>query len=89
MNDPDRFDVFDGLLLDFVREFVLPDDNAGELGKARKTHDRLLAQARGLRSELARLEQEIDETKGRASGNEDGFQRLFWRKSGPAAEAGR
>jgi hypothetical protein len=89
MNDPDRFDVFDALLLDFVREFVLPDDNAEELAKARKAHERLLEQARTLRSELARIEQEIDEAKGRASGSEDGFQRLFWRRTGSAGEAGR
>lgn len=89
MNDPDRFDVFDGLLLDFVREFVLPDDNAEELGKGRKAHERLLEQARSLRSELARTEQEIDEAAGRARGGEDGFQRLFWRKTGAAGEAGR
>ena len=89
INDPDRFDVFDALLLDFVREFVLPDDNAEELGKARKAHERLLEQAKSLRSELARIEQEVDEAAGRAKGSEDGFQRLFWRKTGPGAEANR
>jgi hypothetical protein len=89
VNDPDRFDVFDALLLDFVRDFVLPDDNAEELGKARKTHERLLEQARVLRSELARVEQELEETAGRASGSEDGFQRLFWRKTGVAGAAHR
>jgi hypothetical protein len=89
INDPDRFDVFDALLLDFVREFVLPDDNAEELGKARKAHERLLEQAKSLRSELARIEQEVDEAAGRASGSEDGFQRLFWRKTGAAGEARR
>ncbi len=61
MNDPDRFDVFDSLLRDFVREFAVEHDNAEELSKARKAHDRLLEQARLLRSELARIEQEHDE----------------------------
>ncbi len=56
MNDPDRFEVFDALLLDFVREFVLADENAEELSKARKTYERLMEQARLLRSELARIE---------------------------------
>jgi len=89
INDPDRFDVFDALLLDFVREFILPDDNAEELGKARKAHERLLEQAKSLRSELARIEQEVDETAGRASASEDGFPRLFWRRTGTGAEPGR
>ena len=61
MNDPDRFGVFDALLLDFVREIVLDDDNAEELSKARKTYERLLEQARLLRSEIMRVEQEQDE----------------------------
>src|ERR1700722_1214189 len=46
MNDPDRFDVFDALLRDFVREFVLADDEAEEVTKARKVYDRLMEQAR-------------------------------------------
>jgi hypothetical protein len=82
MSDPDRFDVFDALLLDFVREFVVPDENAEELSRARKSHERLLEQARSLHSELARTEQELDETAGRSSGSEEGFSRLFWRSSG-------
>src|ERR1700683_1210647 len=51
MNDPDRFDVFDALLLDFVREFVLADDEAEEVTKARKAYERLMEQARLLRFE--------------------------------------
>jgi len=89
LTDPDRFDVFDGLLLDFVREFVLPDENAEELGKARKAHERLLEQAKSLRSEVARLEQEIEEAASRTSETEDSFPRLFRRKSANAGDAGR
>jgi hypothetical protein len=87
MNDPDRFDVFDALLLDFVREFVLADDNAEDLSKARKAHERLLEQARSLRSELARLEQEMEEVAGRVGPNEDAFPWLFRRKTGGQSEA--
>src|SRR5580692_10710593 len=36
VNDPDRFEIFDTLLLDLVRDFVLTGDNADDLGKARK-----------------------------------------------------
>ena len=88
MSDPDRFDVFDSLLLDFLREFVVPDQNAEELSRARKTHDRLLEQARSLHSELARTEQELDEAGGRSSANGDGFPRLFRRAAG-GGKAGR
>jgi hypothetical protein len=87
MNDPDRFDVFDALLLDFVREFVETGDDAEELGKTRKTHERMVEQARLLRSELVRLEQEQEEIAGRAGEAGDGFPWLFKRKSGASAEA--
>jgi hypothetical protein len=83
MNDPDRFDVFDGLLLDFVREFVLPDADAEELGKARKAHERLLEQARASRAELARVEQEMEDAAARASDGEGGFPRLFRPRAAP------
>ncbi|MGH9733805.1 MAG: hypothetical protein ACRD8A_04355 [Candidatus Acidiferrales bacterium] len=78
-SDPDRFDVFDALLLDFIREFVVPDENAEELSRAHKSHERMLEQARSLHSELARIEQEIDEASGRSGGGDDGFSRLFRR----------
>lgn len=85
IHDPDRFEVFDGLLIDFVRDFVLADDNAEELGKARKTHERLVEQARTLRSEIVRLEQEIEERFGKTS-NEDIFPRL-WKRRGSSADS--
>jgi hypothetical protein len=88
MNDPDRFDTFDALLLDFVREFVETGDNTDELAKARKTHERLLEQARLLRSELVRIEQEQEELAGRTGESGDVFPWLFKRKgSAPSAEA--
>jgi hypothetical protein len=87
VNDPDRFEVFDALLLDFVRDWVLAGDNAEELTKARKAHDRLLEQARLLRSELARVEEEQEEAAGRARAADDSFPWLFKRKPGVPAEA--
>jgi hypothetical protein len=89
MSDPDRFDVFDSVLLDFVREFVVPDENAEELSRARKTHDRMLEQARSLHSELARTEQELDEAAGRSSGGADGFTHLFRRSAGGGGKSSR
>jgi hypothetical protein len=87
MNDPDRFGVFEQLLLDFAREFVLLDENADEMGKVCKAHDRLVEQARLLRSELARLETEQEEAGGGAAGGDAPFPRIFKRKTG-AAEPG-
>jgi hypothetical protein len=85
VNDPDRFDVFDNLLLDFVRDFVLADGDSEELSKSRKTHERLMEQARLLRSELERIEEEQREITARAGGGDDVF-RLFKRKTGSSAE---
>jgi len=79
VNDPDRFEVFDTLLLDFVKDYVLAGEDDDELAKARKTHERLLEQARLLRSEIARLEEEHEEVAGRAS--DTSFPSLFKRKS--------
>ena len=87
INDPDRFDVFDALLLDFVREYVLSGDNSEDLAKARKAHERLLEQARLLRSELARIEEEQEEVASRAGQSDETFPRLFKRKQAGGSEA--
>jgi hypothetical protein len=87
VNDPDRFEVFDVLLLDFVRDLILAGDNAEELSKARKAYERLAEQARLLRSELERIEEEQGELTGRNGESEDRFPWLFKRKSGVPAEA--
>jgi hypothetical protein len=82
VNDPDRFEIFDSLLLDFVRDFILAGDNVDDLSKARKAHERLLEQARLLRSELARIEQEIEEASSRAGEGDGLFPSFFKRKGG-------
>jgi hypothetical protein len=87
LNDPDRFEIFDALLLDFVRDFILAGDSSEELSKARKSYERLLEQARLLRSELERIEEEQSELAGRAGESDDLFPWLFKRKSGVPAEA--
>ena len=88
MKDPDRFDVFDALLSEFVREFAMANENGEELSKARNSYDRFLEQARLLRSELARIEQEREDAARRAGEQEESFTRLFRRKTGPSAGAG-
>ncbi|MGC1658546.1 MAG: hypothetical protein WA737_00890 [Candidatus Acidiferrales bacterium] len=85
VNDPDRFEVFDALLLDFVRDFILTGDNTEDLGKARKAHERLVEQARLLRSELARIEEEQEEAASRSGESGDSFPWLFKRKSSAAS----
>jgi hypothetical protein len=88
MNDPDRFGVFDTLLLDLVREIVVDDDSADELGKVRKAYERLIEQARLLRSELARLEQEQDEVAARAGDGDARITHLFRRRSSSSGPDG-
>jgi archaellum component FlaC len=87
MQDPDRFDVFDTTLLDFVRDFVLSSDNSEGVGKARKSYERLLEQARSLRSELERIDEELKEFAGRGDDSGDSFTRLFKRRPAISAEA--
>lgn len=85
INDPDRFETFDALLLDIVRECVLSNDNAGdaveELTKAHKLHERLLEQARLLHAELALIEEEHEEAAGRAGEGDFSFPSIFKRKA--------
>jgi hypothetical protein len=87
VNDPDRFEIFDGILLDFVRDLILTGDDADELSKARKAHERLLEQARQMRSEMARLEEELEEATGRAGEGDGLFPSIFKRKGGASAES--
>ncbi len=87
VNDPDRFDVFDHLLLDFVRDFVLADSDSEELSKSRKACERLMEQARQLRSELERIEDEQRELSSRSGTSDDVFPWLFKRKSSSSAES--
>jgi class 3 adenylate cyclase len=87
VNDPDRFDVFDHLLLDFVRDFVLADGDSEDLSKSRKAYERLMEQARQLRSELERIEDEQRELSSRSGTGDDVFPWLFKRKSSSSAES--
>ena len=87
MNDPDRFDAFDSLLLEFVRDCVLSGDSEEDLTKARNAHERLLEQARLLRSEIDRIEAEQDGLGRRSSESEDSFPWPFRRKQGASPES--
>ncbi|HVB59066.1 MAG TPA: hypothetical protein VNE63_21885 [Candidatus Acidoferrales bacterium] len=87
MSDPDRFDVFDALLLDFVRDIVAADGSEDDLSSARKGCERLMEQARQLRSELARLEREQEEAATRAGETAEAFTQLFRRRNAPGNAA--
>jgi hypothetical protein len=88
INDPDRFDIFDAILLDFVRKHVLSGDNSEESTKARKAHERLLEQAQLLRSELARIEEEQEEVASRIAQSDESFPWLFKRKQASSEAQG-
>ena len=57
LRDQDRFETFDALMLDFLREFVLAG-NQGELSEASQAHQKLVDAAMASRAEIARLEEE-------------------------------
>jgi hypothetical protein len=58
LRDQDRFETFDALLLDFLRESVLAGDRGGELSEAWRAHQELVDATMASRAEIARLEQE-------------------------------
>lgn len=86
INDPDRFTVFDALLLDLLREIVVDEGNTQDLSQARKHCERLMDQARQLRSESMRIEQEQEELAARNGESGERFTQLFrFRAAGPAS----
>jgi len=58
LRDQDRFETFDTLLLDFLRESVLAGDQGGELSEAWQAHQDLVDATMASRAEIARLEEE-------------------------------
>ncbi len=58
LKDDDRFETFDGLLLDLLRETVLTTSRADEIAKASRHHEELLTSAVAIREELAGLEEQ-------------------------------
>jgi len=58
LRDQDRFETFDALLLDFMRESVLAGDRGGELSDAWRAHQELVDYTMASRAEIARLDEE-------------------------------
>jgi class 3 adenylate cyclase len=58
LKDDDRFETFDEMMLDLVRETVLTTSRADEIAKASRNHEELLRSAVAAREELAVLEEQ-------------------------------
>jgi hypothetical protein len=83
--DPDRFEVFDELLLGLVREFVVVDDNAEELSRTQQSYEQLMEQARSSRAELFRLEEQQEELRRKIDSGGESF-RWPWKRRGSPSE---
>ncbi|HSZ20391.1 MAG TPA: hypothetical protein VK770_11395 [Candidatus Acidoferrum sp.] len=64
LRDQDRFETFDAVLLDFLRESILAGDQGNDLNDSWHEHQKLVDSAVAYRAEIARIEQER-ETLGR------------------------
>ena len=58
LKDADRFETFDGLMFDLLRETVMTSGRADEIAKASRNHEELLHSAVSAREELASLEEQ-------------------------------
>src|ERR1035437_2222092 len=58
LRDQDRFETFDALLLDFLRESVLAGNQGGELNEVWQAHQKLVDAAMASQGEIAHLEEE-------------------------------
>ncbi len=58
LKDEDRFETFDSLMLDFLRETVLTSGSAEEIKGASRSYRELVDSAVATREEVARLEEE-------------------------------
>jgi hypothetical protein len=60
LRDQDRFETFDAVLLDFLRESVLAGEQGNDLNESWRGHQKLVDGAVAYRAEIARLEEERD-----------------------------
>jgi class 3 adenylate cyclase len=83
LRDQDRFETFDTLLLDFLRESVLAGDQGSELSEAWRAHQELVDSTTASRAEIARLEEE-HATLARRLERKDGLMSRVGLGSDPA-----
>ncbi|HEU5411984.1 MAG TPA: hypothetical protein VFU57_13260, partial [Candidatus Acidoferrales bacterium] len=86
LQDPDRFENFDSLMIDFLRDFVITDANTQELRHAQEVYGKMVEQALGKRSELAKLEEEQEEVLKKVGGTDGFLPGIFKRRGGAEAE---
>lgn len=79
-HDLDRFEVIDHLLLELLREVMFPGETAGHSGEASVAHAGLVDTAMRLRADLARLDDEREETLRRLDRSEDLLARMLRRE---------
>ncbi len=60
LRDQDRFETFDAVLLDFLRESILAGDRGNDLNDSWREHQKLVDGAVAHKAEIARLEEERD-----------------------------
>jgi hypothetical protein len=81
--DADRFELIDRLMLDLLREHVLPGDPASPSGSAAQSHSGLLESAVRFRTDLERLDVEREDLFRRLERSEDLLGRML-RREDPA-----
>jgi len=86
LQDPDRFENFDSLMIDFLRDFVITDANTQELRHAQELYGKMVEQALGKRSELAKLEEEQEDILKKVGGTDGFLPGIFKRRGGAEAE---
>lgn len=60
LRDQDRFETFDAVLLDLLRESVLAGEQGNDLNDSWREHQKLVGSAVACRAEIARLEEQRD-----------------------------
>ncbi|MFZ0821015.1 MAG: hypothetical protein WAM91_13160 [Candidatus Acidiferrales bacterium] len=81
--DPDRFEIIDHLMLDLLREHVLPGEPAAHSTGAAQSHSGLVESAVRMRADLERLDTEREDLFRRLERSEDLLGRML-RREDPA-----
>jgi hypothetical protein len=79
-NDPDRFEIIDRLMLDLLREHVLPGEPMAHYSGAAQSHSGLVESAVRMRADLERLDTEREDLFHRLERSEDLLGRMLRRE---------
>jgi hypothetical protein len=78
--DADRFEVMDGLLLDLLRELIVPSDSGESPTEASDTHAELVESALRWRTDLEQLDLQREDLLRRLGKSDDIFSRMLRRE---------